>query len=390
MPGALASLRVLDFTTLYPGPLATVLLADLGADVLRVEAGDRPDLLRFLPPSDTSGQGAAYRMLNRNKRSIAIDLKAPGAADLIRALVGRYDIVVEQFRPGVLDKLGVGWEALRAVQPRLIWCSISSYGQTGPWRDRPGHDINFLALSGLASHSGRPDSGPVPSNALLGDVGGGTYGAVTGILAAALHRQVTGEGQRIDIAMADGALWLNAMAAAQALCANEDLAPAAGALNGGSAYDYYRCADGGWLAVGAIEPKFWATFCGTVGLPELAGLVMSDPGQVAECKPRIAQLIAARTRTEWREVFAGVPCCVDAVLTSTEAVAHPQYAARGMVVDVPLPEGGSQRQIGNPIALAACPPRYDHASRLPGADGDAVLAEFGLDGAGLRAAGVVL
>lgn len=392
MPGALSSLRILDFTTLYPGPLATVMLADLGADVLRVEAPDRPDLLRFMPPYDASGEGAVFRMINRNKRSIVLDLKAKGAADVVRRLVAHYEIVVEQFRPGVLERLGIGFETLRAVQPRLIWCSISSYGQTGPWRDRPGHDINFLALSGLAHHAGRADSGPVPSNALIGDVGGGTQGAVAGILAAVVHRQVSGEGQRVDVSMADGALWLNAMAAAGALAAGEDLERAAGPLNGGSAYDYYRCKDGGWLAVGAIEPKFWAAFCTAIDLPEAADVLMSDPDQGGPWKPRIADRIGQRSRAAWQAVFANVPCCVDAVLSTLEAVAHPQYAARGMVVDVPLPEGGSQRQIGNPVRLEACPAVYAAGSTAPGADTAAVLTAAGYSASeieALRAGGTV-
>jgi len=377
MPLALEGLRILDLTTLYPGPMATVMLADLGADVLRVEAPDRPDLLRYMPPYDASGEGATYRMANRNKRSIALNLKTAGGVAVMKALVQQYDIVIEQFRPGVLDRLGVGYDALRAVQPRLIWCAISSYGQTGPWRDRPGHDINFMALSGIASHTGRPESGPVLSNALIGDVGGGSFGAITGILAAVIYRMNTGAGQFVDISMGDGALWMNGMAVAGALAGNHELHRGAGPLNGGSAYDYYRCRDGGWLAVGALEPKFWNMFCSAIGHPELEDHDAADAQDAAALKARIADAIAQRDLVDWEGVFSGVACCVDAVRSTREAMMHPQYAARQMVVDVPLPEGGTQRQLGNPIHLSACPPRYDGASCSLGAHTREVLREIG-------------
>lgn len=380
MRHALQGLRILDLTTLYPGPIATVMLADLGADVLRVEAPDRPDLLRYMPPYDASGEGATYRMANRNKRSLALNLKAPGSALVMKTLVKHYDIVVEQFRPGVLDRLGVGYEALRAEQPGLIWCAITSYGQTGPWRDRPGHDINFMALSGLASHIGRPESGPVLSNALIGDVGGGSFGAVAGILSAVIHRMNTGEGQFVDISMGDGALWMNGMAVAGVLGGDHELLRGAGPLNGGSAYDYYRCRDGEWLAVGALEPKFWSQFCEAIGRPELENHDAADAADAGHLKEQIAEAIAQRDLADWEGVFAGVACCVDGVRQTSEAVRHPQYLARQMVVDVPLPEGGTQRQLGNPIHLSACPPRYDAASCALGAHTDAVLREIGLDG----------
>lgn len=390
--GALSGLKILDFSTLYPGPMATVMLADLGADVLRVEAPDRPDLLRYMPPYDEDGEGAAYRMINRNKRSIVVNLKAPGAADLIGRLVQDYDIVVEQFRPGVLDRLGVGFAALRQVNPKLIWCSITAYGQTGPLRDRPGHDINFLAMSGIAAHTGRPDTGPTPSNALLGDVGGGTFSAITGILAAVIHRMRTGEGQYIDISMSDGALWLNGLAAAGALTSGEDLQRCGGTLNGGSPYDYYQCRDGGWLAVGALEPKFWADFCTAIGRPDLVDHDTSHPDGVAEVKYHLRHAIGERDLVDWQGVFAGVQCCVDAVISTREAVHHPHYVQRGMIVDVPRPGGGRQRQLGSPIHLSACPPRYEAVAALPGEHTAEVLREIGLDAAAvddLRTRGVV-
>lgn len=380
MANALSGLKILDFTMLWPGPMATVLLADLGAEVLRVEAPDRPDLLRYMPPYDQDGEGAAYRMVNRNKRSIVLNLKADGAAEVVRRLVQRYDIVVEQFRPGVMDRLGVGYAALREVQPGLIWCAITSYGQTGPWRDRPGHDIDFMAVSGIASHMGRPGQGPSHPGTLVGDVGGGTWPAVTGILAAVIHRFHTGEGQRIDISMADGTLWLNAMAASGVLVGGPDPRPGEDALAGGSAYDYYRTLDGGWLAVGALEPKFWSMFCHAIGRADLENAEADEPLAMRALKHAIGHAIAQRDLIDWQGVFAAVPCCVEAVLSTREALVHPQFVARHMVVDVPTADGqGAQRQLANPIKLEACPARYDHAGVQPGTHTEEVLVECGFD-----------
>jgi alpha-methylacyl-CoA racemase len=193
MTGPLASLKVLDFSTLLPGPFASLMLADMGAEVLRIESPTRMDLLRVLPPHD-QGTSASHAYLNRNKRSLALDLKQAAAVEIVHALVKDYDIVLEQFRPGVMERLGLGYEALKAINPRLIYVSITGYGQTGPYKDRAGHDINYLALAGVASYTGRRDSGPLPLGVQLADVGGGSLHAVVGLLAAVVARQSSGVG----------------------------------------------------------------------------------------------------------------------------------------------------------------------------------------------------
>jgi crotonobetainyl-CoA:carnitine CoA-transferase CaiB-like acyl-CoA transferase len=392
MARALAGLRVLDFTTLWPGPLATCLLADLGAEVVRVEAGDRPDLLRYMAPHDRDGEGAAWRMVNRNKRSLQLDLKAPGAAEAVQRLVQRYDVVVEQFRPGVLDRLGVGYEALQQVNPRLVWCAITAWGQTGPWRDRPGHDIDFLAIAGVAHTNRHAESAPSSCAALFGDVAGGTWPAVAGILAAVVQRQATGVGQFVDVAMGDGALWLNAMAASAALAGGHDTDPGNGVLTGGGPYGHYRTRDGRWLAVGALEPKFFEMFCTAMRHPEWLAVDLFDPSAATELRREIAATIAERDLVDWQGVFAEVPCCVEPVLTPREAVHHAQFAARGMVVDVPSNDGDVHRQVGTPIQLSASPPRRDHVANAPGHDSAAVLADAGFSASEiekLRATGAV-
>ena len=221
MLGPLASLKVLDFSTLLPGPFASLLLADMGAEVLRIESPTRMDLLRVLPPHD-QGVSASHAYLNRNKRSLALDLKQPEALEVIKQLLQDYDIVLEQFRPGVMERLGLGYEALKAINPKLIYVSITGYGQTGPYKDRAGHDINYLALAGLASYTGRAESGPLPLGMQVADVAGGSLHGVIGLLAAVIARQQTGLGQHLDVSMTDCAFSLNAMAGAGYLACGEE------------------------------------------------------------------------------------------------------------------------------------------------------------------------
>ncbi len=373
----LSSLRVLDFTTLLPGPFATMLLADLGADVVRVEAPDRPDLVRFLPPFN-GDVSAWHGLLNRNKRSILLDLKQPGAAEVIQRLVQRYDIVVEQFRPGVMDRLGVGYGALRAVNPRLIYCAITGYGQTGPYRDRAGHDLNYLALSGILSHTGRADSGPPGLGVQIADIGGGAFGAITGILAAVIQRQLTGEGQMVDVSMFDLALAWNGLAAAEYLASGENPGYESGLLNGGTLYDTYCTSDGRYLAVASLEDKFWRGFCQAIERPDLAerGIFGPAAGQPG-LKEEIAATIAQRSLADWMAIFTPLDVCVEPVLTVEEALAHPQTAARGLLVETPRGDGTIQRQIGHPLRFSASRPFYRCVGPRPGEHTVEVLAEAG-------------
>jgi len=388
-PAPLCDLRVLDFTSLWPGPLATMILADLGAQVIAIDAPDRPDLLRWLEPMDAGGEGAAWRMVGRGKRRLALDLRRPQAREVIERLVATHDVVVEQFRPGVLDRLGIGWARLSAIQPRLIWCAITGFGQDGPWRDRPGHDIGYLAVSGIASHMGRAGEGPAPWTALPGDVAGGTWPAVAGILAAAFERTRTGKGRFIDIAMADGALFLNALAVVQALHGGGSQRAGEGALGGGSIYDHYRTADGRVLAVGALEPKFCALFLDAIGRPDLNDQPLDSPAAVLAVKAEVAAAIAARDGAHWRALFDRVPCGVELVLTTEEALALPHYAARGMVVDADI-GGAKAAQLRSPVRLVGA--ETGPFAARPAADADAILAEIGYgaaETAELRATGAL-
>lgn len=383
MTGPLASLRVLDFTSMIPGPFATMLLADLGADVVSVESPTRPDLVRRQPPF-RDGLGAWYATLNRSKRSLGLDLKQPGAAAVVRRLVARYDVVVEQNRPGVMDRLGLGYEQLRAANPRLIYCAITGYGQDGPYRDRAGHDLNYVALSGIAAHSGRAHCTPPPLGVPVADLAAANA-AVMAILAAVVHRRQTGEGQFLDVSMLDTVLAWNALAIAETL-AGFPPEPESGLLNGGSAYDTYATADGRYLAVGALEPKFWRAFCAVIERPDLANappvLAQRDSQTIKEA---VAGAIAAHPLATWVKRFAAVDACVEPVLTPGEAVEHPQAVARGALVLVPNPGGEPQPQAAHPARFSATPPVYRHVGPPLGAHTRAVLGEAGFEEAELLA-----
>lgn len=377
MSGPLSSLKILDFSTLLPGPFASLLLADMGADVLRVESPSRMDLVRVLPPHD-QGMSASHAYLNRNKRGMALDLKKPEAVQLVKQLVQDYDIVLEQFRPGVMDKLGVGYEALKAINPRLIYVSITGYGQTGPYKDRAGHDINYLALSGLASYTGRRDSGPLPLGIQAADIAGGSLHGVIGLLAAVVQRQVTGQGQQVDISMTDCAFSLHAMAGAGYLACGVEPAMENQPLNGGSFYDYYQSRDGRWFSVGSLEPQFMQQFCAALGRPELAarGLSMRPDDQQA-LKREIQNEFDKRDFADWCERFAALDACVEPVLSLAEAVEHPQLQARGVVTEVPRDSAEPQRQIACPIRFSAGLDTPRHIGISVGAHTDQVLAELG-------------
>lgn len=368
MSGPLSHLKILDFTTLLPGPYATMLLADMGADVLRVEAPGRMDLTRVMPPHD-QGVSTAHTFLNRGKRSMGLDLKQDGSVETVKQLVADYDIVIEQFRPGVMDRLGIGYDTLKAINPALIYCSITGYGQTGPYRDRAGHDINYLALAGVSSHCGRKLSGPPPMGIQIADVAGGSHHAVMGILAAVSHRQHTGEGQFVDISMTDASFALNGMAGAACLAGNMAQEPETALLNGGSFYDYYQTADGRWLSIGSLEPQFMARLCEVIGHPELESLGLSSKTEhQASLKQTLKQAIGAKSLADWQGIFVEQDACVEPVLTIAEAAEHPQLKARDMVIEVSREDGSTQRQIGHPIKFSKTPCASAFVGRILGTD----------------------
>ena len=393
MSAPLASLKILDFSTLLPGPFASLLLADMGAEVLRIESPTRMDLLRVLPPHD-GWMSASHAYLNRNKRSLALDLKQPEALEVIKQLLADHDIVLEQFRPGVMERLGLGYEALKAINPKLIYVSITGYGQTGPYKDRAGHDINYLALAGLSSYTGRADSGPLPLGMQVADVAGGSLHGVIGLLAAVIARQQTGQGTHLDVSMTDCAFSLNAMASAGYLACGEEPGWEDQMLNGGSFYDYYRSRDGRWMSVGSLEPAFMQQLCAALGRPELAAQGLSPkPEQQRALKEALKIEFERHDFAELCELFAGIDACVEPVLNLSEAVRHPQLQARELVTQVPRGDGTTQAQMACPLKFSEDLPAPRHVGAVLGQHTDEVLEALGFSAskiAELRRAKVIL
>ena len=376
MSAPLSGVRILDFTRLLPGPFGTMVLADLGAEVLRVEAMNFPDLLRAIPPLDGE-VSVAHRQLNRSKRSLLLDLKNPRGAEVVKRLVKHYDVLIEQFRPGVMDRLGVGYEELSKIAPGLIYCSITGYGQDGPYRDRAGHDINYLSLAGLMSFTGRKDCGPLPLGIQVADQCAGGLNAVIAVLAALHHRQKTGEGNYLDISMTDGAFHLGAMFAAACLSCGEEPDRESTLLNGGGYYDFYETADGGFMSVGSLEPQFFKALCEALGRLDLIGRQLSMGEKGAQLKEELKKEFKKKTRAEWEEVFAKVDACVEPALSLSEAVNHPLTRSRGMVVEVPRPDGSKLMQAGSPYRFSKTPCEFRFAGVAPGANSREALNETG-------------
>lgn len=376
MTPPLHGLKILDFTRLLPGPFGTMMLADLGAEVIRVEAPNLPDLTQMMPPFDGPLSGA-HCLLNRGKSSIVLDLKKPEGIEVVKRLVKEYDIVVEQFRPGVMERLGVGYEALRAENERLIYCSISGYGQDGPYVNRAGHDVNYLSLAGIMSYSGRRNGGPVPMGVQIADIGCGGYNAVVSILAAALHREGTGEGQYIDISMTDGAMLWGSMGAMRYLVGDEVIEREDDFLNGGTYYDCYETKDGQYLSVGSLEPQFFEALCKAIGREEFIPKQMAGGEEGQAVKAAIAAEIKMKTRDEWVKVFEKFDACVEPVLSTKEMVEHPNTRARKMIVEVPKPDGSTQRQVGSPFKFSRTPPEIRHIGVESGANTEEVLRKAG-------------
>jgi len=376
----LAGLRVLDLSRLLPGPYATLVLADLGADVIKIEAPEGGDYLRWMPPL-TGKVSWAFFALNAGKRSVAIDLKQPDGVAALRALARQADVLVESFRPGVMDRLGIGYATLAADNPRLVYCALSGFGQDGPYRDVPGHDLNYMALAGALGLGGPVDRPPQVLPLQVADIGGSLWSLVA-ILSALVARQTSGQGRFLDVSMTDGVTGF--LTAALAPHIGSGAAPpvrGADVLTGGQAcYGVYATREGGFMALAALEPKFWLAFCQRVARPEWFKRQF-DPALKAE----VAALFAERTRSEWQALFAGSEACVEPVLAPAELAEHPLHVARGLVI-----ESEGLRRLRTPTRHPDAPP----AGKAPGLGEHTrqVLSEVGLTDeqiARLAAAGVI-
>jgi alpha-methylacyl-CoA racemase len=368
----LEGIKVLDLSRLLPGGFCSLLLADFGADVLKVEDTGMGDYIRLSPPyidgAEDSAKSALFLSLNRNKRSIRLDLKSEGGREALLRLVREYDVVLESFRPGVLDRLGVGYERMREENPGIVYCAISGYGQTGPRRDAAGHDMNYLGLVGLLGLTGERGGEPVQAAGQIADLGGGALMAAFGIMAALRERDGgpdkpgSGEGQLVDVSMADGALsWLAMVAGAYFADGNR---PQRGELLlAGSVICYrpYECADG-WVSLGALEPKFWQAWCRGVEREDLIEKQFERPG--SEAHEQVQEIFKARPRADWEAFAREHDCCLEPVLELDEALSSELVREREMVVEIDQP--GAERpvrQLGIPVKLGRTP---GEPARLPG------------------------
>lgn len=380
--GSLDGLKILDFSTLLPGPYATLTLADMGAEVLKISSASKPDIVTDYPPFiDGTDISASQAWLGRNKKTMFLNLKTKEGRDIVKELVKEYDIVMEQFRPGVMDRLGLGYEDLKAVNPAVIYCSLTGYGQTGPLRDAAGHDINYMSRSGIISHAGREAEGPSLMNFQIADIAVGSLNSVIGILAAVNYRRNTGRGQFIDVAMMDGCVPFNSIDGAAFLVSGRQPLREGERLNGGCIYDFYKTKDGGYMSVGSLEPKFWKQFCTAIGREDLTeGSVW--PENIAEVKAEIRGIFKTKTRDEWVEVFSHYDACVQPVLDLNEALLEDeQIKAREMVVDVKLPtyDNITVKQLATSVKLSECPCEYKFAGYPAGYHTREIIEKLGLD-----------
>jgi crotonobetainyl-CoA:carnitine CoA-transferase CaiB-like acyl-CoA transferase len=384
----LEGVRVLDLTRLLPGPLATQHLADYGAEVIKVEDTGAGDYARTMGAmgGDTSW---FYQIVNRNKYSLRLDLKQAEGRALFLRLVETADIVVEGFRPGVMARLGLGYEVLAKHNPRVILCSITGYGQTGPYAARAGHDINYLGYAGVLDQIGTAGGAPALSNVQIGDLLGGTMGAVMGVMVALFDAQRSGQGRHVDVSMTD-ASFAHAIFPLTEVLANGQVKPRGeDMLSGGvPCYGVYETADGRHMAVGALEEKFWHLLCDTVGRPDLKPGHLAQGEEGVRVRGALAAIFRSRSQRDWVVIFDAVDCCVTPVLRLEESLQDAQLQARGMVLEV-----GGVRQFGPAVRMTAMPEASMRAAPAKaGADTEAILTGIGVDGeaiARLRAAGVI-
>ena len=380
---ALEGIKVLDLTRNHPGQFCTMILGDLGADVLKVErplAGDRIRYERSLGGDpEEQLRRVTYSALERNKRSIALNLRNPQSQEIFQQLARDADVIVEGFRPGVVSRLGADYDTIAAINPRIIYCSISGYGQTGPYQNLVGHDINYISMAGVlglvsSDEGGRP---AIPVN-LVADFGGGGLTSAVGILAAVIAREKTGRGQYLDISMTEGAFYMLAPIIADYYSQRVIPGPRQMRLNGGSPdYDVYLTSDGKYISIATLEPWFWENLCHTLGREDLIPHQRATGQTRREVRQVLSDTFLTKTRDEWFELLKDKDISVGKVYSLDEALADPQMAARGMVVEVETPQGDTVKQPGVAIRMSDTPGQVRRTGPVTGEHTREVLLELG-------------
>jgi alpha-methylacyl-CoA racemase len=391
--GPLKGVRILDLTRLYPGPMGTMMLADMGADVIKIEDINAPDYMRFYPPY-IQGESAGFLAVNRSKRSLVLNLKTKKGTDIFFNLLQTADIVIEQFRPGVLDKIGIGYDAARKKKIDIIYVSLTGYGQSGPYAEDAGHDINFIGYSGILASTGSVKTGPVIPGPQLGDVAGGAYMAIIACLSALWAKEKTGQGQRVDVSMMDGVLPLMTLQMAHYQATKISFVPGEPPLSGGLAcYGTYKCADGRYVALGILEDKFWKSFCEMAGRTDWISRFFAMGEDAEKLRAEITTLFRGKTRDEWIAATAELDICLTPVLEISEIEADPHVQARQMICEQIHPVCGNIKGIGVPLKFSATQAIPSGPSPVLGEDTESILQEIGYQPdeiEALRKEGVIL
>ncbi|OGQ00830.1 MAG: hypothetical protein A2026_02965 [Deltaproteobacteria bacterium RBG_19FT_COMBO_46_12] len=368
---------MLDLSRLLPGPYCSLLLADLGMEVLKIEDPELGDYMRGMGPVRKK-DSAYFLALNRNKKSMLLNLKVKEGKEIFNRLIDTYDILLEGFRPGVMDRLGIGYQELKSRNPGVIFCSLSGYGQDGPYKERSGHDINYIGLGGILELTGPKDGDPTIPGAQIADIGGGGMMAAIAILAAIVHREKTGEGQYLDVAMHDGVIsWLS-IHAGRYFMDNELPKRGEMHLSGRFAcYQVYPTKDGRHISLGALEPKFWKNFCQAIGREDLVLKQFTEGEERVQIIKEIRELFKTKTQKEWVEFFKNVDACLEPILSLGEVFQHPHVLHRKMVIEYEHPVEGKIRQVGNPIKSSQFPFEIRTPSPAWGEHTMEVLKEIG-------------
>ncbi|MCX7822311.1 MAG: CoA transferase [Syntrophobacterales bacterium] len=387
-----SGVMVLDLSRLLPGPLCSMLLADFGADVIKIEDPKGGDYIRSWPPFIGKSSGFHF-VLNRNKRSLTLNLKDPRGRAIFLKLVRNADVVLESFRPGVMERLGIGYDALRLENPRLIYCAITGYGQRGERAHRAGHDINYLAISGVLSYSGK-DGEPILPGVQIGDIGGGALLAAFSIATALYRREKTGRGDFIDISMTDGLLLFHALRWGKFLADGKVPQPGDDMLNHGLAcYNIYRTKDGRYMSLGALEPQFWKAFCGAVGHPEWDTPSYFEPGEHQRALiEAISRVFEQKSLEEWIEFFKNIDCCCEPLRNLDEVINDRELEEKGVVVSMIDTYGKLYKELGVVLQCREMGGMIKRGAPELGEHTEEVLQKLGLNSkeiAKLREEGVV-